>query len=871
MCRLTFLLPLTLSTTSTLLACDAGREARSATGLERTGAQLLNPGDLVITEIMADPDRVADHAGEWLELQNLSGEEVDLLGLEVSDSKGTGFTVDRSLLVPAGGHVVLGRNGNPDQNGGVAADFDWPGSFALANGSDDLVLSVDGVVLDAVAWDDGATFPDVGGASMSLDPSRRGRQANDDGAAWCAATSAYGHGDKGTPGGANDDCELLTLGLDEVSAGELVVTEIMADPSAVADRQGEWLELHNLTEAVVDLEGLEVSDSRGTGFTIDRPLPVPAGGRVVLAREGYPLLNGGVTADHDWSGSFALANGSDDLVLSFEGRLLDRVAWDDGATFPDEAGASMSLSAAALAGSSAAELNDQGASWCPATEAFGDGDLGTPGAANPTCAGTPDDADGDGWTVAEGDCDDSLAAVHPGAEEACDGLDTDCDGFMELEVPGAFATIQAALDVAEDVDLVCVEAGTYTENLVISETSPTLRGAGAGLTVVDGDGEQVLLIDQASPVVEDLTLTGGMKHEGAGLLVDYGSPTLRGVDITGNTCDPSRSACYGTAIALYGGEPVFEDLVVSDNRTDYADYEGSEAQRFQGTVLMSWWSAPTFRDVAFLDNTLVPPAGRSASHDVIGGLAYIYDGTATFEGVDFIGNELVADGVGQVDVVGGLLALAGGAEVTMSHARFLDNVVGGQDIRGGLVSATGARLGLEWAMVANNEVSEADEVDGALFRVGGDGAVGIYQGSITRNDASTTWAPVYGTVASLGCSGGGSDAMFQLDNTDLSHNIGGRYAVYTSGEGCAYGSWVEYSNLWQTGALHPDWTPMRERGNLEVNPAYRSTSGDSAADWDLRLSSGSGLVDAGAPTLSDADGSRSDIGAWGGSEGDGWD
>ena len=40
----------------------------------------------------------------------------------------------------------------------------------------------------------------------------------------------------------------------------------------------------------------------------------------------------------------------------------------------------------------------------------------------------PEDADNDGFTVADGDCDDSRPHVHPGAPDYCDGLDADCDG-----------------------------------------------------------------------------------------------------------------------------------------------------------------------------------------------------------------------------------------------------------------------------------------------------------------------------------------------------------------------------------------------------------------------------------------------------------
>jgi hypothetical protein len=44
----------------------------------------------------------------------------------------------------------------------------------------------------------------------------------------------------------------------------------------------------------------------------------------------------------------------------------------------------------------------------------------------------PVDRDGDGFEIGE-DCDDEEAAIHPGAEERCDGLDDDCDGAVDEE------------------------------------------------------------------------------------------------------------------------------------------------------------------------------------------------------------------------------------------------------------------------------------------------------------------------------------------------------------------------------------------------------------------------------------------------------
>ncbi len=48
-------------------------------------------------------------------------------------------------------------------------------------------------------------------------------------------------------------------------------------------------------------------------------------------------------------------------------------------------------------------------------------------AADPWCL----DADGDGYTPAYGDCDDTYAYIHPGALEFCNGLDNDCDGTVD--------------------------------------------------------------------------------------------------------------------------------------------------------------------------------------------------------------------------------------------------------------------------------------------------------------------------------------------------------------------------------------------------------------------------------------------------------
>ncbi len=181
---------------------------------------------------------------------------------------------------------------------------------------------------------------------------------------------------------------ILTVGLFAAAVpaaeAQLVIHEIMNNPSAVSDSAGEWFEIHNPSAAPVDIDGWTIKDNDFDNHVITNggPLLVPAGGYVVLGNNADPGTNGGVTVDYSYGSSWFLSNGADEVILVDTTMAeIDRVEYDGGPSFPDPNGASMALIDPLLD-------NNVGENWCTSSTPFGAGDLGTPGAAN-DCGAPP--------------------------------------------------------------------------------------------------------------------------------------------------------------------------------------------------------------------------------------------------------------------------------------------------------------------------------------------------------------------------------------------------------------------------------------------------------------------------------------------------
>ncbi len=324
----------------------------------RRAIHLPEPGEVQLSEWMANPEG-SDADLEWVEALFLA--EVDLNGFQLGaspDALVTVFDGDECFPVGAGERVVFGAS--PAAAPRVDAEL----GFSLGNsGARSIVAGVGGIVLDRVDYDG-----TVEGVAWQLDPNGE----------TCPALplDEYISGNFGTPGEANPRCPwVLGPGMcledgkprDIVSPGpgEARISEWMANPLEVGNRDGEWVEVR--FERAVDLNGLVLSDLSSDGIALEQEdcLQVAAGAHALFARNPNPAENGGLRGV-DAKLSLSLNNSDETIRLGVGDQVLDAVSYERSkvgvATQVDELG-----------------------EVCAATEAYGDGDLGTPGAANPRC------------------------------------------------------------------------------------------------------------------------------------------------------------------------------------------------------------------------------------------------------------------------------------------------------------------------------------------------------------------------------------------------------------------------------------------------------------------------------------------------------
>ncbi|MCR9161045.1 MAG: lamin tail domain-containing protein [Nannocystaceae bacterium] len=507
------------------------------------------PGDIVITEYMADPRgpldedgkaTVSDDNGEWIEIY--VDADVDLNGLALSKlgDEDDPYIIGSVDCIPAtrGSYYVFARSSNPAVNGGLpTVDFEF--DFSLTNASDNgtgLSVSWGGEILDSVTWTSSPT-----GAASQLDPMFLGADRNDE-SAFCEAEFPYGGGDLGTPGEANPRCPFPGSCIEDrnrraavaPSAGDLWINEFMADPSAVGDGDGEWFEV--FAAADFDLNGVEFGRADEIEETIDEDacLPVQAGDHVLFARNAVTAENGGLP-EAAYEVGFSLINDSGGaLYLAFGGEVLDAISWSSTepgfarALNPDVAGP---------------DANDDEANWCDATQPYASGDFGTPTAENSACGGTPvgtcNDAGEMRETVAPSPGDLVITEWIPNPDAVGD---TDGEWFEVL--------------VTADVDLNGLELGDDPENP--DDTLPSTGdciSVSAGTRVVFARNADAMLNGGVEDAIE---ASFSLTNSASTLFVGHGGAVLDQISYSASATGSS------TAVA-----PGFEDPANNDDEGNH--------------------------------------------------------------------------------------------------------------------------------------------------------------------------------------------------------------------------------------------------------------------------------------------------------------
>ncbi len=311
-----------------------------------TGA-VNQTGPVVVTEFMGDPEATPDYNGEWIEVHNTSGSEVDLQDWEIRSQNDRDHTIQSSTTVASGARAVLGLTDDPAGNGDVSPDYVY-NDIQLSNGEDTIQLvRPDGSVSDHVFYEVGAVMD---GLSRMLNPDvTPSPTANDDFENWCPAlddadTFGTDGADRGTPGATNSACSQMpcddwtcqkpeafcqngtatrptsdtatceesrfnnpacdfnvqsfqctstelcaermchSIPSDKPQAGELVITELMGNPDGVNDTDGEWIEIYNPTGRDIPLFSLILEDSETGGAHDEHTFKTP---QVTVPAGGY--------------------------------------------------------------------------------------------------------------------------------------------------------------------------------------------------------------------------------------------------------------------------------------------------------------------------------------------------------------------------------------------------------------------------------------------------------------------------------------------------------------------------------------------------------------------------------------------------------
>ena len=230
--------------------------------------------------------------------------------------------------------------------------------------------------------------------------------------------------------------------------------------------------------------------------------------------------------------------------------------------------------------------------------------------------------------------------------------------IVDTNGSGDFVTIQEAINAAIDGDIVVVKKGTYT-----GEGNRNLDFQGKPITIRSENGPAETIIDcenlentrgfyfhngeTSSSIVNGFTIKNGNAEFGAGIYLQYSSPTIANCFIIEN------HGTYGGGIRCDGSLSRFSNCLISNNAA------------VSGGGIGCWYnSSPTITECTFSQNS----AAQNSAAEGYGGGGLFTGGAAIIRDCEFIENH--ATNGGGIAITDSASSFISATKITNNEAKY---------------------------------------------------------------------------------------------------------------------------------------------------------------------------------------------------------